>query len=282
MKTIIITGGNSGIGRQAAFQIADKGHRVILACRNQEAAKTTVQEIVDKTHNPEVYFMTVDLSSITQVKAFIQEYKTRFGTLDVLINNAADFDLSRKSPKITSEGYEAQFVTNLVSPVSLGLGLMDLLKASPDGRILNISSQGLVVYPKLRFDFDNTKGEKKYSSSGMYYQTKLGLMMASLYQREQLKDSTVSVYGIRVTNVKIDMRRYDNLPKIMKMMYSIKSKFSISAEEMAKVYTELALGLKRDGFYYDEKLVEVKVNSSAYDTHDQARLWEFLLQIINK
>lgn len=279
MKTIIITGGNSGIGRQAAFQIAEKGHRVVLVCRNQEAAQKTVQAIIEKTQNPEVYFMTVDLSLISQVKSFIQGYIQRFGVLDVLINNAADFDLSRKSPKITSEGYETQFITNLVSPIALSQGLMSLLEKSTDGRILNISSQGLMVYPKLKFDFDNTKGEKKYSSSGMYYQTKLGLMMASLYQKELLKDSSVSVYGIRVTNVKIDMQRYSNLPKIMKMMYSVKSRFSISAEEMAKVYTELALGPKRDGFYFDEKLKEVKVNSSAYDTQDQRRIWDLILRI---
>ena len=97
--------------------------------------------------------------------------------------------------------------------------------------------------------------------------------MASLYQRELLRNSPVSIFGIRVTNVKIDIKRYPNLPGYMKFMYSIKSKFSISPDEMAKVYTELALGKKREGFYYDEKLNEVKVNVSAYDPKAQARLW---------
>lgn len=280
MKTVIITGGNSGIGREAAFQIAAKGHRVILACRNEDAAKKTVEAIIENTHNSEVHYMVVDLSLISQVKTFIHDFTERFKSLDVLINNAADFDLSRKEPKITSEGYETQFVTNLVTPVALSLGLMPLLNQTSDGRILNVSSQGLMVYPKLKFDFENTRGEKNYSPSAMYYQTKLGLMMASYYQREQLKGTSVSVYGIRVTNVKIDMKRYSNLSGMLKFMYSIKSKFSISASEMAQVYTELACGPRREGFYFDEKMKEVKANTSVYDPQSQSKLWALLQQII--
>ena len=276
MKTIIITGGNSGIGRQAELQIAREGHRIILACRNLDSANKAVSQIKDETKNKEVYALKLDLSLIENIKPFVSEFKDKFGQLDVLINNAADFDLSRKKPLITKEGHETQFITNLVSPILLSESLLPLLKISEDPRIINISTQGLMVYPKIKFDFDNIKGEIKYSPSSMYYQTKLGLMMASLYQKEQLKNTSISIYGIRVTNVKIDMTRYSNISSILKFMYSIKSKFSISAEEMAKVYTKLAIGPKLNGFYYDEKLNEVKLNTYAYDVDAQEKIWKLI------
>ncbi len=179
MKRCIITGGNSGIGRSAAFQIASKGYSVVLACRNMEQAKKTSEEIIASTGNPNITAMKVDLSLMVEVKRFVKEYTDRFQSLDVLINNAADFDLSRRVPFITPEGIETQFATNLLAPFALAQGLLPLLQQSDDGRIINISSQGLALYPNLAFNFDNVGGSKDYSPAKTYYQTKLGLLMLS-------------------------------------------------------------------------------------------------------
>jgi NAD(P)-dependent dehydrogenase (short-subunit alcohol dehydrogenase family) len=274
MKTCIITGANSGIGRSAAFQLAEKGFSVVLACRNMEQAEKTRAQIVEKTGNPHIQAMRVDLSLMAEVKRFIREFTDTHNSLDVLINNAADFDLSRKAPKLTAEGNEAQFATNFLAPFALTKGLLPLLEASGDGRILNISSQGLVLYPNLRFDFDNIRGQKGYSPAKTYYQTKLALLTYSLLLREKLKGKPVSVYCVRVANVKVDLERYPGISSLQKAMYRIKSKFAISPEDMAKVYTELAAGERREGFYYDEKLREVRANRHAYDAEAQRKLWE--------
>ncbi len=259
MKHCIITGGNSGIGRAAAFQIAAKGFAVILACRNMTAANQVCAEIKKVTGNEHVDAMQVDLSLLSDVKRFIDDYTATYSHLDVLINNAADFDLSRKIPKITAEDNEAQFATNHLAPFALSLGLLPLLQKSADGRIINITSQGLMLYPNLTFDFDNIKGQKQYSPAKTYYQTKLAQLMFSLTLCEKLGGSSVSVFAVRVTNVKIDMARYQSISPVLKFMYSIKSKFSISSDEMARVYTKLATDEKIDGFYLDEKMREVMV-----------------------
>ncbi len=282
MKTCIITGANSGIGKCATTQIASKGYAVVLACRNMAQAEATREGIIRATGNPNVTAMQLDLSSIAEVRRFVDEFTGRFGALDVLINNAADFDLSRKAPKITVEGFEAQFVTNYLAPFELVRGLLPLLQQSADGRILNVSSQGLMLYPNLTFDFDNIQGQKGYSPAKTYYQTKLALMMFSLALRERLAGTAVSVYGVRVTNVKIDVSRYPNLSSLQKFLYRIKSRFSISPDEMAKVYTELATGEKRQGLYYDEKLAEVPVNRSAHDKAAQERLWALSEELLKK
>ena len=272
-RTCIITGSNSGIEKSAAIQLAAKGLRVVLACRNLEQAEAVCTRIQNETGNSQVFSRRVDLSLVADAMRFAKEFTGEFGTLDVLINNAADFDWSRKQPLITAEGNEAQFATNLLAPFVLTQELLPLLRQSADSRIINISTQGLAVYPNITFCFDDLRREKTYSPAKTYYQTELGLLMLSLAWRERLAGSAVSVHAIRVTNVKIDMARYANISPVLKAMYRVKSLFSIPPDKMAQTYTALATGKKPEHFYYSEKLREVRCNKSAYDPDMQQLLW---------
>ena len=246
MKKVIITGGNSGIGYQAAKQLAEKGWSVTLFCRRKEAAEQACEKIRQQTGNPHVDYILVDLSEMKSVKKAVEQYIQKEETLDVLINNAADFDLSIQSPVITKDGLEKQFATNVVAPFLLSTLLKGLLEKSESGRIINISSQGLMLYPFMKLDFENLSGQKHYSPAKTYYQNKLALLMLSLYMRKQWKG--IKIQAIRVTNVKVDMRRYDHLSAFMKNLYKIKSRFSISPEEMAKVYIALSTEDDYEGF----------------------------------
>ena len=279
MKKVIITGGNSGIGYQAAKQLAEKGWLVTLFCRRKASAEQACEEIRQQTGNPQVDYILADLSEMKSVRQAVEQYIQKEETLDVLINNAADFDLSIKSPVITKDGLEKQFATNVVAPFLLSILLRGLLEKSENSRIINISSQGLMLYPCVKLDFENLSGQKHYSPAKTYYQNKLALLMLSLYMRKQWKG--IKVQAIRVTNVKVDMRRYDHLSAFMKILYKIKSKFSISPEEMAKVYTALSTEDDYEGFLYDEKCKEVKANASAYKEEDQKKLYTLLEQITN-
>ena len=220
MKKVIITGGNSGIGYQAAKQLAEKGWSVTLFCRRKEAAEQACEKIRQQTGNPHVDYILVDLSEMKSVRKAVEQYIQKEVTLDVLINNAADFDLSIKSPVITKDGLEKQFATNVGAPFLLSSLLKDLLEKSESGRIINISSQGLVLYPFMKLDFENLSGQKHYSPAKTYYQNKLALLMLSLYMRKYWKG--IKIQAIRVTNVKVDMRRYDHLSAFMKNLYKIK------------------------------------------------------------
>ncbi|KXU07653.1 SDR family NAD(P)-dependent oxidoreductase [Streptococcus oralis] len=277
MKKVIITGGNSGIGYQAARQLADKGWQVNLFCRNQARANQACKNLVRQTGNPHISYYLVDLADMASVRQAAAAYIEQEGSLDVLIHNAADFDLSVKKPILTKDGLEKQFATNVAAPFLLSNLLRGLLEASSDGRIIAISSQGLMLYPFIKLDFDNLKGQKHYSPAKTYYQNKLALLMLSLYMRKHWKG--IKVQAIRVTNVKVDMRRYDHLSTVMKNLYKIKSRFSISPEEMVKVYTALSTEDGYDGFLYDEKCREVKANRSAYEEEEQAKLYSLLEQL---
>ena len=182
--------------------------------------------------------------------------------------------MSVKKPILTKDGLEKQFATNVVAPFLLSILLKGLLEKSESGRIINISSQGLMIYPFMKLDFENLAGQKRYSPAKTYYQNKLALLMLSLYMRKHWKG--IKVQAIRVTNVKVDMRRYDHLSAFMKNLYKIKSKFSISPEEMAKVYTALSTEDRYEGFLYDEKCKEVKANAPAYEEEEQEKLYSLL------
>lgn len=246
MKKVIITGGNSGIGYQAAKQLAEKGWSVTLFCRREEVAEQACEEIRQQTGNRHVDYILVDLSDMKSVRKAVEQYIQKEDVLDVLINNAADFDLSVKKPILTKDGLERQFATNVVAPF-------------------------------MRLDFENLSGQKSYSPAKTYYQNKLALLMLSLYMRKWWKG--IKIQAIRVTNVKVDMRRYDHLSAFMKNLYKIKSKFSISPEEMAKVYTALSTEDGYDGFLYDEKCREVKANRTAYEEEGQTKLYSLLEQL---
>ena len=274
MKRVIITGGNSGIGYQVAKQLAEKGWSVTLFCRREEAAEQACEEIRRQTGNPHVDYILVDLSDMKSVREAAEQYIQKEDFLDVLINNAADFDLSVKKPILTKDGLEKQFATNVAAPFLLSILLKGLLEKSESGRIINISSQGLILYPFMKLDFENLSGQKHYSPAKTYYQNKLALLMLSLYMRKHWKG--IKVQAIRVTNVKVDMRRYNHLSAFMKNLYKIKSKLSISPEEMAKVYTALSTEDGHDGFLYDEKCKEVKANAPAYEEEEQEKLYSLL------
>ena len=277
MKKCIITGGNSGIGYQAAKQLADKGWQVTIFCRSTERAESACETLISETGNSHVSYLLADLSDLTSTKTAIENYIQTQGALDVLINNAADFDLSIKQPVLTKDGLEKQFATNVVTPFLLSQSFISLLKESESGRILNISSQGLQAYPFIKLNFDNLKGEQSYTPSKTYYQNKLALLMLTLAMRARYKD--VTIQAIRVPSVKVDMKRYSHLSSFMKNLYKLKSRFSISPEEMAQTYVALATGNSYNGFLYNEKCQEVKANRSVYDQEAQEKLWQLLSQL---
>lgn len=265
-KICFITGANSGIGKAAAIQLAQLGFYVLIGSRNKERGLLAVTEIRDKAKSDLVELIEIDLSLKSSILNATKQIKNKFKKLDVLIHNAADFDLSRKKTILTEEGIETIWATNHIGSVFLTNNLMDLIKQSEQGRIITVASQGLMLHPKLTIDFNDPEYKtRSFSVSKAYYQSKLAQVMYTYWLAKKLSDTSITVNCVRVTNVKIDIKRYPNLSALMKFMYSIKRKLSISPDEMAKTYTYLATStdLKNTtGKYFNEK--NSIVDSSTY------------------
>ena len=281
-KVCMITGANSGIGKRAALQLAEKGATVIMVCRNQERGEAALSEIRERSGNESVDLLLCDLSSQKSIRTLVENFESSYDKLHVLIHNAANFDYTLKNPVLTEEGIEVIFATNHVGPFLLTNLLLDVLKRSAPSRIITIASKGLITYPRLTIEFDNLNGEKKFSYQHAYYHSKLAQIMFTYELARRLKGTGVTVNCIRVTNVKIDLERVTGWRG---SVYRIKRFFGITPEEMAKTYVYLSTASEVEGVtgkYFDEHAKEVKSSKRSYDQDVWKKLWDVTEELTKK
>lgn len=268
-KLCIITGANSGIGKQSAIQMAQSGYHVIIGCRSKERGEKALEEIKKESKSTSVELILLDLSLKSSTKNFAHKINSMYNVVDVLIHNAAVFDISQKEAITTSEGYESVWMTNHINPVYLTNLLIDRLKASENGRVITVSSKGLLAMPNLKVDLNDPEFKnRKFSMTKAYYQSKRAQVMYTYYLADKLKDTNVTVNCVRVTAVKIDISRHPELSKFTKWVYKQKSKQSITPYEMAKTYTFLATNdeiTSVSGKYFDENSNQVKSSKYTYN-----------------
>lgn len=276
-KKIIITGANSGIGKAAAIQLAGMGATVIMACRSLERSSNALDEVRQKAQSQDVELMIVDMTSLESIRNFVEEYKKRFDRLDVLIHNAANFDLTLKKPVLTPDGIETIFATNHVGVFYLTHLLLDMLKASAPSRIITVASKGLLVYPNLDIEFDNLNGERNFNAQHSYYHSKLAQVMFTYDLAQRLVGTGVTVNCVRVGMVAVPDERLEKLPGFLRKLYSLKRKAAISPEQMAETYVYLSADPEVQnitGGYWDEHNHQVNSNKNSYNQQTWKRLWE--------
>ena len=283
-KICMITGANSGIGKAAATQIAQQGYHTILACRNPERGKTALREIEKISQNASLELMIVDMSLQSSIREFSKTFCRQYGRLDVLIHNAAIFDITQKDVVYTSEGKEAVWATNHLGPVLLTKLLLDAIKNSEQGRIITIASKGLKAKPFLKVNLGDPEfRKKKFSLVDAYYQSKRAQVMYTYWLAERLKDINITANCIQVSAVQMDVSKYSNLPSIMNFIYSLKGKFALSPEEMAETYTYLATSDEVGsitGKYFDEKRRSVKSNKYTYQTENIEKIMNLTMSYL--
>ena len=285
-KICMITGANSGIGKAAATQIAQIGYHTILACRNPERGKTALREIEENSQSVSLELMNVDMSLQSSIRGFSKNFFHKYEKLDVLIHNAAIFDITQKDVVYTSEGIEAVWATNHLGPALLTKLLLDVIKNSEQGRIITIASKGLKAKPFLKVDLEDPEfRKKKFSLVDAYYQSKRAQVMYTYWLTERLKDTNITANCIQVPAVRVDVSKYSNLPSIMRFIYSLKGKFALSPEEMAETYTYLATSdevRSITGKYFDEKRRPVKSNKYTYQTENIEKIMNLTMSYLKQ
>lgn len=189
-KTVVVTGGNSGIGLETAVAFARAGAHVIIACRDPKRAEAAVADIRGRSGNETVEAMQLDLSKLGSVRAFADAFLARGVPLDLLINNAGIMALPYTK---TEDGFEAQFGTNHLGHFALSLLLLPALERAKAPRIVTISS---MTHWKGKIPWDDLNGEKKYSPSGAYANSKFANVAFGVELDRRLKQAgkrTISV-----------------------------------------------------------------------------------------
>ncbi|KAK3872325.1 hypothetical protein Pcinc_022543 [Petrolisthes cinctipes] len=183
-KTVIVTGASAGIGKEAARDLARRGARIILACRNLEKAQRVAEEITTDTWNHNVVVRELDVSDLDSVRKFAKEILTTEEHLDILINNAGMAGHPKR--EVTHDGLELTMATNHYGHFLLTNLLLKLLKKSAPSRIIVVSSVMHKFCTKL--DPEDLNFEKKYYSFfSSYNQSKLCNVLFTLELADRLK-----------------------------------------------------------------------------------------------
>lgn len=273
MKTVLITGGNSGIGKATAEGLAQKGWQVVFTARSPHKAELVKREIIARSGNEKVDYIIVDLASLKQVRDCVETFKDRFEKLDVLINNAG---VCLPERRITEDGMEESFQINHLSHFVLTNLLLEELKKSDDPRIINISS---AAHAAGRFDPDNLQGEKDYNPFKTYANTKLINILFTLELAERLKDTEICVNALHPGVVGTNFG--NEFGEFFRNLYRLGKPFMISPEKgsLTSLYLASAEELKYvSGKYFVRRKIKALKNPFLTDENRKV-LWQKSLEL---
>lgn len=180
-KIFMITGANSGIGENVAQQVAKRGGTVHMVCRNALTAEDAKTRIIEYTNNQNIHVHILDLAVPEEVYKFAKDFSDNHDKLDVLVNNAGCMVHDRR---IDSKGIEYNFATNVLSPHILTRVLSPLLLKSSHGRVIMVTSGGMLL-EKLDCDDPQLSKQEPFDGVRSYAQNKRQMVvMAEQYAEE--------------------------------------------------------------------------------------------------
>jgi NAD(P)-dependent dehydrogenase (short-subunit alcohol dehydrogenase family) len=200
-KLVVITGGSSGIGLEAAKSLAQKGAEVVIAVRNIEKGIRAAESIKSQYNGAKIEVMEIELSDLESVKHFAESFALKYKRLDILINNAG---VMVPPLKLTKQGYELQFGTNHLAHFALTGLLLPLMSGIPGSRVVTVSS---IAARRTRIDFENLDAGKGYSAFKFYSQSKysnllFGKRLDILLKERGLQTKSIVCHpGVSATNL---------------------------------------------------------------------------------
>jgi NAD(P)-dependent dehydrogenase (short-subunit alcohol dehydrogenase family) len=201
-RTALVTGANSGIGYQAALELARHGAHALLGCRNAAKGRAALDRLLREAPGASAEVVELDMASLASIRAFAAAFAARGIGLDLLINNAGVMALPMR--EVTPDGFERQFGTNHLGHFALTGLLMPQLLASPAPRVVTVAS---LAHRNGKIEFDNLQSERKYKPWHAYGASKLAniLFAKELDRRARAAHSrlmSVAVHpGVSTTNI---------------------------------------------------------------------------------
>lgn len=200
-KTVIITGANSGIGKETAVDLARRGGKVYIACRDTKRGEDALKEIKERSESNNVHLLQLDLSSMESIRQFSKKFHELENHLHILINNAGVM----AAPKgFTKDGFEMQIGTNHMGHFLLTNLLLDLLKQSSPSRIVVVSS---LFHWYGRINREDLNSEKSYWRWIAYGQSKLANILFARELSKRLEGTGVTVNSLHPGAVKTGLTR---------------------------------------------------------------------------
>jgi NAD(P)-dependent dehydrogenase (short-subunit alcohol dehydrogenase family) len=235
-KTFLITGANSGIGKEVALQLAKFGHHVIMICRDEIKGQAALDEIKIASTSNSIDLLVADLSSQAEIQLLAKTVRERYPALHGLVNNAGVVITTRT---LSVDGIEMTLATNHLGPFLLINLLLDLLKASAPARIVNVSSAihkwGVIDLQDLQFE------TRLYQFMRVYAQSKLLMNLATFELARRLEGSSVTVNCLHPGAVNTHLGSANAKNIALKILDRFIKYFMLSPEKAAKTPVYLAM-----------------------------------------
>jgi len=268
----IVTGSNTGIGRETARGLARLGATVVLACRDAAKAEVARADIAKTTQNADVVVIPLDLGDSTSIRAFAHTISDRYGKVDVLVNNAG---VTARRRGVTKDGFETTFGVNHLGTALLTLELLDLLKKGKDSRIVVLSSglhyRGKMVWDDLQF------GTRKYDGITAYNQSKLANVLFTKALARRLEGTGITVNAVHPGVVATDLTR--DYPRAL---IAVMQLFLLTPERGAECSLFVATAPELAGVTgeYFEKSRAKPASREGQDIEAQERLWKVTEELL--
>jgi NAD(P)-dependent dehydrogenase (short-subunit alcohol dehydrogenase family) len=243
-QTFLVTGANSGIGKETARGLAGRGGRVVLAGRSEEKTRAAIDEIVADTGNSNLEFIQLDLGDLSSVRLAAKTFLASGEPLNVLVNNAG----LAGSRGMTPSGFELAFGTNHVGTFLFTQLLLDRIKESGPARIVNVASTG--HYRAKGIDWDAVRQPSVTRTAfDEYCVSKLANVLHAQELARRLEGTDVTTYSLHPGAVATDVWR--EVPALLRGPMKL---FMKSSSDGAKTSLHCATSpdaARETGLYYD-------------------------------
>ncbi len=271
-KTVLITGGNSGIGKFTAIGLAKLGAKVVFTSRNQRKGDVARAEIREAANTQQVDFMDLDLQDFASIERFAAEFLRKHERLDVLVLNAG---LILDARSTTKQGFETTFGVNHLGHMLLTELLLERMKASAPARVIVLASD---AHKGARegLDFDDLMGERSYGGWKAYCRSKLANILYTRALAKRLAGTGVTANSVHPGLVASGFAAPEDVKGALTRIGMVLVRpFMLTSEKGARTSIWLASASElegKTGGYY-AKCRPANLTSAAQDDAAAERLW---------
>jgi NAD(P)-dependent dehydrogenase (short-subunit alcohol dehydrogenase family) len=270
-RTVIVTGGNSGIGKATAVALARTGARVVITARDQARGNQAVEDVRQASGSDLVELVVFDLGDLASVRGGAAELLDRCPRIDVLINNAGLVLTDRAE---TADGYEATFAINHLGPFLLTELLTDRLVASAPSRVVNVAS---TAHRSARrgLDFEDLQSRQGYKGMQVYGSSKLANILFTTQLASRLSGKGVTANSVHPGTVATGYGRDGDTRGFLAFGLKVIKPFVLTPEKGARTSVYLASSEDVAGVTgkYFVKCKARKPSAAAQDEAAARRLW---------
>lgn len=270
-KVVLITGGNTGIGKETAIGLARLGAQVTITSRDPEKGEAALADIRRAAGREDVACMRLDLASLASVRAFAAEFLQQRPRLDVLVLNAG---LILKSRTDTADGFEGTFGVNHLGHFALTGLLVDLLRRSAPARVVVLASEAHRVAGR-GLDFDDLHARGGYSSWTAYGRSKLANLLFTLELAERLRGAGVTVNAVHPGVVATEFAGAEDMGRAFAFAIKLARWFLLTPAQGARTSIHVASAPALAGVTgkYFARSREATPRRPALDREAARRLW---------